>query len=255
MNHKSLLFLIYLFFSSTLFGEEVIKSQEMKGYKYNIRVGLEVTPGLLQEDEKGAMDLALKELTQKSKQFKFNIQYLSYQRAKVELEKGNLDFIGLTPHGHEQKSFYKYAQELNWKFDTNLVLFCSSKKALDLKNGEEVGTPPGNEAFAAKALGIKQSRFEMGNLKSLLMRVDKGRLPCLVYEEISTLHTAKEMGIKSLYFRKIDHVSASFAFRKGPRVAELIHEMDNALKEINWQKYLINLIRIPLSERSGRIKP
>ncbi len=252
MFSKPIILLIYFFFMLSASSHELAKEKE---HKHTIRVGLEETPGLLEANGEGILDKALKEVAKKVKLFNFSFTYLSYLRAKVELEKGNLDLIGLTPKGHEVKEFYKFAKELKWELNTNLILFCSSKKALLLKNSEKVGSPSGNEDFIARSLNHKVGFFESGSLKSLIMRLHKKRIPCIAFEEISTLKMAKDIGIKKLYYKKIGSINASFAFRKGPLSKDMVKEMEKALAKIDWNEYLRNVVRIPVSQSTGVIKP
>ena len=181
MSFKYLIFLLYVLVECLICAQA----------PHEINIGLAFTPGLLQKDGKGALDLALHDIEQGSNIFHFNIVYMSYLRAKIELEKGHVDIIGLTPKGYESEDFYRYAQELDWSLDTDLVLFCNSRSELELTHGERVGTPPGNEGFVAEIMKMKESRFESGNLVSLVKRLKKHRIPCIVFEEYSTLKMAK----------------------------------------------------------------
>jgi hypothetical protein len=219
-----------------------------------IRVGLEETPGLLQSDGKGILNSVLREI-EETKKLKFKMTYLSYMRAKLEMKKGNLDLIGLTPHKFETKNFYEYAQELDWSFGTNLVLFCTKKKSLELKKNEIIGTPAGNEQFISEVLELNVNRFSVGNLRSLIMRMKKNRIPCLAFEEISTIKIAKELGIEKLYFKKIKEVRASFAVNKGHFSQKKKDDLEKGFSEINWEKYLANVSRLPKDQRTGEFIP
>jgi len=219
-----------------------------------IRIGLEDTPGLLQPDRKGVIDLVLAHIEKRTK-YKFKVTYLSYVRAKIEMKKGNLDMIGLTPHGQETGDFYEYAQELDWSFNTNLVLFCNTKENLKLENGEMIGTPIGNEGFISKQLGVNVSRLKTGSLQSIILRVSKKREPCLAFEEVSTLTLGKELGISQLHYRIIGEVRGSFAFRKNKRGRRIKESLDKELSSINWSKYLQNIKRLPKKKGFGIVVP
>lgn len=222
---------------------------------YEIAVGLEHAPGLLQQNGKGAIDMALHDIEKKSDSFHFSITYLSYLRAKIELEKGHIDMIGLTPKDYETKDFYSYARETDWSLDTDLVLFCNTHSALDLAHGEMVGTPAGNEGFVAETLKMRGARFVTGTLVSLVKRLKKHRIPCIAFEQYSVLKLAHNNRIKQLYFKRIAKVRGSFAFRKSFRNKKISKAIEEALRELNWNKYLKGLKKIPVGEETGKIYP
>ena len=219
-----------------------------------IRIGLEDTPGLLQSNKKGALDIVLTQIEKKTN-FKFKVTYLPYVRAKIEMEKGSLDMIGLTPHGQEADDFYEYAQELNWTLSTNLVLFCNSKENLKLKNAEMVVTQVGNEGFISQQLGVNISRLKTGPLQSIILRVAKNRESCFAFEEISSLTLAKKLGISKFHYRIIGQVRGSFAVRKDERGTRLKERFDKELSSINWSKSLQNIKRLPKKKGSGIVVP
>lgn len=226
--------------------------QENEEPLIKIRLGLEVTPGLLQVDGDGLIDRALREIENKSS-IRFKRTYLSYTRAKIEMEKGNLDLIGLTPHRHETKSFYKYARELDWNFSTNLILLCSSEKALDLKKGELIGTLSGNEEFVSEIAGVDIESFREGSLESILLRVKKKRIPCVSFEEISTLKIAMSLKMDGLYFRKLGEVRGSFAIMNKTGSDKLKKTLEDVFNKVDWDNYLKGVKRLPKGKRKGKV--
>ena len=218
-----------------------------------IRVGFEEAPGLIQKDGNGVLDRALADIAKKG-QFHFKTVYLTYSRAKIELKKKNFDLIGLTPKGLETTSFYEFAEDLNWAFETKLVLFCNQEKDLTLKNQQMIGTPSGNEEFISEFMNISKNRFVTGTLDSVVKRVAKKRTPCFIFEEIAGLRLAKIMGIKKLYYRVIDNVKASFGVSKSISSKKMKRELEDELKNLDLSPYMKNIVRVPQKE-TGVVRP
>ena len=213
-------------------------------HEHIIRVGFEEAPGLIQKDGNGVLDRVLSDISKKG-HINFKIVYLTYSRAKIELKKNNFDLIGLTPQRLETKNFYEFAEDLDWAFETKLVLFCNDKKDLKLNNQQVIGTPSGNEDFISEYMKISPDRFVTGSLGSVVKRVAKKRTPCFIFEEIAGLKLAKTMGIKKLFYRVINNVKASFAVSKSKGSKKLKKELEKELKNFNLEPYMKNIVRVP----------
>ncbi len=225
-------------------------NHDSEDHEQVIRIGFEETPGLLQQDGKGIINLALKSIKKKT-HLKFKTTYMAYSRAKLELKKKNLDLIGLIPQGEETKHFYEYADELNWSFDTSLVLFCNQKEDLKIKKDLLLGTPTGNEEFIAEILKIPMEQFIIGSFDSVVLRTKKKRTSCFVFEEISSLILAKELGIKKLHYKVLKKTRGSFGIHKSALSKRQKMTLENALNSIKWDELMKDIKRLPKGELSG----
>lgn len=204
--------------------------------KETLRVGLEIAAPLIQKDGKGILNRLLRELEQKSG-YEFSIEYMTYGRALVELQKGRLDLIGITPTGNETKGFYEYAVDLDWSFVTHNIIFYKEKNQhkTSLNDFALFGTLPGNEAFMAEMLGLDISRFHGGPLKSLFKMLEKGRLDAVIFESISSITTLKEMNLKGLLYKKVNQLNGGFSLSKSKPM--VLKKLNSTLNAIDTQKY------------------
>ncbi|MBA6305114.1 hypothetical protein [Colwellia sp. MB02u-14] len=62
----------------------------------------------------------------------FNIEIMTYPRAKHQLKQQRVEIACHTPKDLETVDFYLYAQELNWKIDTSSDIFTFDRKFFDL---------------------------------------------------------------------------------------------------------------------------
>mgnify|MGYP000228418302 CR=1 FL=1 len=79
----------------------------------NVTVGMEPFPPFITEQVTGYSVDMLRAI-EKISDLKFDIEIMTYARAKHELEFNRLDIAGHTPKELETKGFYRYAQELDW---------------------------------------------------------------------------------------------------------------------------------------------
>ncbi|PKI14156.1 hypothetical protein [Colwellia sp. 12G3] len=119
----------------------------------DIHIGVEPFPPIVNENGQGyAIDMF--KAIEKISDLKFHFHIMNYARAKKELQKQSLDMIGLTPQGFETKSFYQYAEDINWSVTAKVDLFALDKKYFNtqLLPAQSIGTLRGNADFFLRYL-------------------------------------------------------------------------------------------------------
>ncbi len=186
-------------------------------YAETVNVGLEPLPPLITENAKGYSVEILRALEKKS-DLKFNIQIMPYNRAKKELHLGRLDMIGHTPYQKETHSFYKYAQEINWRIDVVIDSFGTDKTKLNNKklgSYEKVGIPVGNEQFISQMFNIPTTSCVTSTLERLVKMLEKDRIDVIVFDRASVMTTINKLRIKNIYYQlATKDIAASFATRR-----------------------------------------
>lgn len=221
-------FIFLLLFSFEAFSEEVI------------RVGLEEAKPIISQEPQGIIEKILGEV-EKRTDFKFKISYMTYGRALVELKKGRIDLIGITPTGNETEDFYQFASDLEWSFETYNALFFLKKNShfkymVDFK---EIGTPSGNEAFMAELLKVKEKTFHGGKLNSLFQMLEKGRVDAVLFEAISSLTLLRKLKYQDITYRLVNPMRGGLSVSKKRPLLKA--KLDKAINDIQWNKYFQEL--------------
>jgi len=204
-----------------------------------IKVGLEKFPPLIESSKKGYTINILKEI-EKISDFKFKIIVMPYNRARYELEAGNVDIIGHTPYKLETKEFYSYAQELDFKIDLKTAIFVKDKNKLKDITKLKIGIPRGNEKFASALLGIPIEKFHLGSLANLLKMLEAKRIDAFWFEKSSTINTLKKLKIKNVFYKDLpkNMVPASLAVNKDKKGKVLRKKLESLIKKINIKELL-----------------
>ncbi|MBA6362421.1 transporter substrate-binding domain-containing protein [Colwellia sp. BRX8-4] len=215
----------------------------------NILVGLEPFPPLVNEDGSGFVIDMLNGL-QENSTLTFNYQIMTYARAKLELKSYRIDMVGLTPKDSETQSFYQYAQELSWHFDTTVDLYSTSPANFDIKNLPEgsIGTLIGNADFFAELAQVPREKFvEVSSLAQLIMMMARGRLKVILFERVAMMSTIKELqddlstkvptefnspeSPQKIYYQKFKVIAASLAVANDAVGAKLKKQLDALLSD------------------------
>ncbi|GHE87178.1 transporter substrate-binding domain-containing protein [Thalassotalea profundi] len=178
-----------------------------------LTVGVEPFPPVFDENGQGIGTELLNSIANIS-ELNFQIQVMTYARAKKELENERLDIIGLIPKGLETKDFYQYGLELDWSFDNNVDIYSPHTKYLssDSIPPKSLGTLVGNAAFFSEALNIPLDKFlEVASLEQLVKMMDKGRLKAIVFERIATMSSIQKYLQSPIYYRFLESMPATFA--------------------------------------------
>ena len=205
----------------------------------DVHIGLEPFPPIVNEDGQGyAVDIfkAIESISD----LKFHFHIMNYARAKKELQKQSLDMIGLTPQGHETKSFYQYAQDINWSITTKVDLFTLDKKYFNtqLLPKQSIGTLRGNADFFSEVLNIPRDKFiEISTLTQLTKMLQRKRLKIITFERASTMTTIEKFDITGVYYKKVAEIPASFAVYKNTKGRELKAKIDKLLAKVRSKSY------------------
>jgi len=197
-----------------------------------VRVKLEPFPPLVNPDGSGLAPQLLKHLEGLS-ELRFDIEVMSYSRAKFLLQNGEADLIGPVPVGMESKEFYLDAIELDWQVDTAADLYVMDRKLLDNKALHEfdIGTPLGNARFFAELTGVPARNFVEATLESLVQMLAIGRIDVLLFERASTLSMLGGMDIDDVYYRNLITIPAGFAVRSDNNGRQLKTYLDALLRD------------------------
>lgn len=197
-----------------------------------VQVKLEPFPPLVNSDGSGLAPQLLRHLETLS-ELRFDIEVMSYSRAKFLLQSGDADLIGPVPIGLESKEFYRDAVELNWQVDTAADLYVMDRKLLDQKTLHEldIGTPLGNARFFADLTGVPARNFVEATLESLVQMLVIGRIDVLLFERASTLSALRDMGVEGAYYRNLITIPAGFAVRSDKNGRQLKVYLDELLRD------------------------
>ncbi|GHF85676.1 substrate-binding periplasmic protein [Thalassotalea marina] len=205
-----------------------------------VNVGFEPFPPLINEDGSGIAISLLDAISQKT-DLTFNIELMTYDRAKKNLRDNELDLIGITPKGNESEDFYLYAKELSWSFSTTLDVYSTNQKLLNLNQVEEqsIGTLVGNADFIAQVTNIPREKFiEVSNLNQLGVMLIKGRLKVAVFERVSMMTTLRKLGLPFIHYKKLTSIPASLAVQNNKAGIALKKQIDDTLAQLETDIYL-----------------
>ncbi|GLX77531.1 hypothetical protein tinsulaeT_08710 [Thalassotalea insulae] len=186
--------------------------------------------------------------------FEFDVQVMTYARAKHELKYGRIDIAGHTPKNLETPSFYQYALELDWQIQTTSDLFALQPQFLSIEQIKEkrIGTTSGNAVFLAQQLGIDASMFvEVRALEQLVDMLIKGRIDVLLFERASVMTLLAEKGVYGVYYQSIAQVPASIAVSNNEQGKALKQSLDSAIKRLDLDSIFSGYLKYIYLPSSG----
>lgn len=214
-----------------------------------IKVGLEPFPPLVTSDLKGYTIDMLRAIEETS-DLKFDIKIMPYNRAKLELEKSDIDLMGHTPKGMEVKEFYDIAQELNWSIPTRMDYYSKYRRRLKHPKRYKIGTPRGNAAFTSEVLSLPINRFYETKLENLLRMLinDRSDVQLVVFERATTMSTIRHLKLQGIYYKNVGlGVHAGLAVAKTKNGDNLKYMLEKYIAIIDLNKifqdfyYYVNL--------------
>jgi len=203
-----------------------------------ITVGLEPFPPFVDEYGKG-LTINMLNAIEEISDLEFDIQIMTYARAKNELKYQRINIAGHTPKDSETDAFYDFAEELNWQIHTTSVLFSFKEKYLNIDNVKPrtIGTTTGNAIFLAEQLGIDPSLFvEVRTLNQLVDMFIARRIDVITFERASVMTLLSEKNIFDVYYKTIGSIPASMAVHKGKRGAALKAKIDGIIEQLDLDK-------------------
>lgn len=214
-------------------------------YAHVVTIGLEPFPPFVDQSGKGLTINLLKEVERISS-FKFDIEVMTYARAKHELKNNRLTIAGHTPKGNETSEFYQYAEELDWQIDTTADVFAFDVKYLESKKvvKGKLGTTLGNAEFFAEMLGISKDKFvEVSSLNQLVDMFIVGRLDAILFERASVMTLLQKKQIPHVHYRSIGVVPASIAVKKSPQGKALKAKLDALIERVNTDEIFSSYLK------------
>lgn len=218
-----------------------------------VTVGLEPFPPFIDKSGQGLTVNMFKEIEQLTN-LKFEVNIMTYARAKYQLSRNMLTIAGHTPKNLESDDFYQYAIELDWKIDTTSDLFTFDEKYFDLSNvaSGKIGTTTGNAGFLAEILKIDQSRFiEVKELNHLVSMFVSGRIDVLVFERASVMHLLQERNVKNVFYKSIGQVPASIAVANTDQGKRLKKILDDAIRQLDTDKIFASYLKYTKLPETG----
>ncbi|MCP4020649.1 MAG: hypothetical protein GY729_02300, partial [Desulfobacteraceae bacterium] len=208
-------------------------------YAEKIKVGFEQFPPLITNDKMGYTIAMLRSIENIS-DLEFTIILMTYGRAKISLEDGQIDLMGHTPYKQENRVFYTYAQELNWSIDTKSDLYATAKTMLNPENirKKRLGVPYGNKEFHSEITGIPLEKFQEGHLENLLKMLKSGRLDAFTFERSSTMSTIIKLKIPNIHYKQLPPViiPAGLAVRNDQKGNQLKKKLDTLILQLDQQQ-------------------
>lgn len=177
-----------------------------------IRVRLEPFPPLITE-QGGGLAVDILRHAEQQLPYRFDIQIMSYSRARFLLERGQADVLGATPAGAESEAFYRYAEELAWRAEMNVDLFVLDPALLapERRRTLLLGTPLGNGAFLAELTGLPRQNFIETTLPNLVRMLRAGRIDGILFERASTMTAIQEQQLPGVHYQRLLSQPASLA--------------------------------------------
>lgn len=204
-------------------------------FAQTVNIGFEPFPPMITEHGKGHV-INMLHIIENNSDLKFNIEIMTYARAKLALKDNKIDLIGLTPQYLETKEFYTYAQDLSWSIAAQVDIFSLESGPIDIAKipDTSIGTLIGNADFFSELLDIPREKFvEVSNLTQLVKMLDQGRLELATFERIAMMSTIKRLKIKTIFYQKYGVIQASMAVANNAKGLTLKNKLDKLLKKSN----------------------
>ncbi len=195
-------------------------------------------PPYVNQDRSGLTVDMLRAL-EKISDYRFDIEIMTYARIKQQLENRQLDLGGLTPKDRESASFYQYAQELDWHYQTTGDLVFFNQSFTQIKNiaPKRIGTTLGNADFLAQQLDLPASYFiEVATPYQLTDMFINRRIDVMFFERISMMYLLQNYPILGAYYHTIADIPISLAVPKTAKGNQLKTELDKLLKVISVER-------------------
>lgn len=210
-----------------------------------ITIGLEPFPPFVNQQGEGLTIDMLRKLERISS-LTFQVEIMTYARAKHELQSDRLVIAGHTPKGKETAEFYQYAIELEWQIDTTADIFSFNAEYLDkdkIRKGK-LGTTLGNAGFFAEILGVEKERFtEVSSLNQLVDMFIVGRLDAILFERASVMTLLQRKKVPDVYYQSIGVVPASIAVKKSPEGMQLKSHLDSLIGQVNTEEIFADYLK------------
>ena len=199
-----------------------------------IVVGLEPFPPMVVDKHNGLTIKLLKEI-EKISPMKFKVIILPYSRGKEALKSSVIQILGHTPFQMEEPEFYKYASELKFSIQTTGDFYFKHDPKLKNYKAARIGTPFGNEDFAAQLLDVPKSRFVVGEIENLVRMLDLNRIDLLWFERAATQSTIKKLNIEGIKYwsSKKFRVRAGLAVRNDKKGRALGKKLDDLIDRLD----------------------
>lgn len=245
MNKYLLLILLWLLVVQLSFAQE----------RQTVTVGLEPFPPFINGDGNGLTVDMFREI-ERVTDLKFDVNIMTYARAKYQLSRQKLTIAGHTPKNLESDDFYQYAIELDWQIDTTSDLFVFDKKYFDLSSVEtgRIGTTTGNAGFFSKLLAIEASRFtEVKELNHLVSMFVSGRLDVMLFERASVMTLLQQRKVHGVYYKSIGQVPASIAVANTEQGKQLKAKLDKAIRQLDTKKIFASYLIYAQLPDTGKV--
>ncbi|MEP1446524.1 MAG: hypothetical protein ABJK37_10490 [Paraglaciecola sp.] len=197
-------------------------------YSREIVVGFEPFPPLINEDGSGLVVDMLHKFSG-TEDIHFNVEIMTYARAKKNLQNKKLELIGMTPHQLETDDFYQYATELDWHIDTHVHLFALDKSYFNISQlpTRSIGTLLGNAEFLSEIVGLPEKKFvEVSKLEQLVKMLALGRLKVILFEGVATMNAIKSLELQGVYYKEMGIVPSTLAIPKSAEGLTLKRKLD-----------------------------
>ena len=186
----------------------------------------------------------------------FDIEIMTYARAKHQLKNQRIQIVGHTPKNLETDEFYLYAQELNWMIDTSSDIFTFEREFFDLstlKKGR-IGTTTGNADFFAMQMSIPRDKFiQTATLRQLVDMLVMRRIDVLVFERVSVMTLLQEKKMSGVYYQSIGKIPASIAVYKNPEGQKLKEKLDKLIKQLPLETIFSGYLQYAHLPDSGKV--
>lgn len=245
--NKSFCFLLLL--SLTAYRTAFASEQQV------ITVGLEPFPPFIDANGKGLTVDMFNEIEQLT-DLTFDVNIMTYARAKYQLSRNKLFIAGHTPKNLESDDFYQYAIELDWQIDTTSDLFTFDQQFFDLANVAtgRIGTTTGNAGFFAKLLGIEATRFiEVKELNHLVSMFITNRIDVMLFERASVMTLLQQRNVRDVYYKSIGQVPASIAVANTEKGKQLKNQLDTAIRQLDTNKIFASYLKYTQLPDTGKV--
>jgi len=220
-----------------------------------INVAMEPFPPFVNAEGTG-LTIDMLHAIEKISDLTFDIEIMTYARAKHQLKNQRIHIVGHTPKNLETDEFYLYAQELNWMIDATSDIFTFERKFFDLSilRKGRIGTTTGNADFFAKQMKIPRDKFiQTATLRQLVDMLLKRRIDVLVFERVSVMTLFQEKKMSGVYYQSIGKVPASFAVYKNSDGEKLKEKLDKLIKQLPLETIFAGYLQHAHLPESGKV--
>lgn len=220
-----------------------------------INVAMEPFPPFVNAQGTG-LTIDMLHAIEKISDLEFNIEIMTYARAKHQLKHQRIEIAGHTPKNLETAEFYLYAQELNWKIDTSSDIFTFERKFLDLSILQKgrIGTTIGNADFLASQMKIPRDMFiQTATLRQLVDMLVKRRIDVLVFERVSVMTLLQEKKVQGVYYQTIGKIPASIAVYRDSQGVKLKEKLDELIKQLPLETIFSGYFQYSNLPESGKV--